>query len=54
MGLKIYQYLCLQKKKKQKKKEYVANFTLKRLLGFEICACEIREQFVYKHSETIE
>ena len=30
------------------------DFTLKRLLRFEICAREIREKFVYKHSETIE
>ena len=27
---------------------------LKHLLLFEICACEISEKFVYKHSETIE
>ena len=30
------------------------NFTLKHLLLFEICAYEICEQCVYKHSETIE
>ena len=29
------------------------DFTLKRLLLFKICTCEICEQFVYKHSETI-
>ena len=33
---------------------YVENFTLKHLLLFEICAREICEKFVYKHSETIE
>ena len=32
----------------------VADFTLKDLLLFEICARVIREMFVYKHSETIE
>ena len=32
----------------------VEDFTLKDLLLFEICAREIREKFVYKHSETIE
>ena len=26
----------------------------KDVLVFEICACELREKFVYKHSETIE
>ena len=29
-------------------------FTLKHFLLFEICAHEICEKFVYKHSETIE
>ena len=32
---------------------YVEDFTLKDLLLFEICAREICEKFVYKHSETI-
>ena len=32
---------------------YVEDFTLKDLLPFEICAREICEKFVYKHSETI-
>ena len=35
-------------------KQYVEDFTLKRLLRFEICAREICENFVYKDSETIE
>ena len=35
-------------------KQFVENFTLKHLLLFEICAREICERFVYKHSETIE
>ena len=35
-------------------KWYVEDFTLKHLLLFEICAREICEKFVYKHSETIE
>ena len=35
-------------------KQYVDDFTLKHLLLFEICAREIREKFVDKHSETIE
>ena len=30
------------------------DFTLKYFLLFEICAREICEEFVYKHSETIE
>ena len=30
----------------------VENFTLKQLLFFKICALEICEKFVYKHSET--
>ena len=34
--------------------EYDEDFTLKHPLLFEICACEICEKFVYKHSETIE
>ena len=34
--------------------KYVEYFTLKHLLIFEICAREICEKFVYKHSETIE
>ena len=32
----------------------VEDFTLKHLLLFEICACEVCEKCVYKHSETIE
>ena len=35
-------------------KYYVEDFTLKHLLLSEIWACEIYENFVYKHSETIE
>ena len=35
-------------------KQYVENFTSKHLLLFEICAREICERFVYKHSKTIE
>ena len=35
-------------------KQYVKDLTLKQLLRFEICAREIDEMFVYKHSETIE
>ena len=35
-------------------KYFVEDFTLKHLLRFEICAREICEKFVYKHSETIE
>ena len=35
-------------------KEYVEDFTFKHLLLVEICAREICEKFVYKHSETIE
>ena len=35
-------------------KYHVEDFTLKHLLLFEICAREIFEKFVYKHSETIE
>ena len=34
--------------------KYVVDFILKRLLRFEICAREIWEKFVYKHSESIE
>ena len=34
--------------------QYGEDFTLKDLLLFEICAGEIREMFVYKHSEKIE
>ena len=34
--------------------QYVDDFTLKHLSLFEICAREIREKFVYNHSETIE
>ena len=34
--------------------KYVEDFTLKHFLLFEICAREICEKFVYKHSETIE
>ena len=33
---------------------YVEDFTLKHLLCFEMCARDICEKFVYKHSETIE
>ena len=36
------------------KKQYVEDFTSKHLLLFEICACEICEKFVYKHSEITE
>ena len=32
----------------------VEDITLKHILLFEICAHEICEKFVYKHSETIE
>ena len=35
-------------------KWYVEDFTLKQLLLFEICAHEICEKFVCKHSVTIE
>ena len=35
-------------------KYYFEDFTLKHLLLFEICAREVCEKFVYKHSETIE
>ena len=35
-------------------KNYVEDFSLKHLLISEICAREICEKFVYKHSETIE
>ena len=35
-------------------RQYVEYFILKYLLLFEICAREIYEKFVYKHSETIE
>ena len=35
-------------------KKKVEDFTFKHLLLFEICAREIREKFIYKHSETIE
>ena len=35
-------------------KYYVEDLILKHLLFFKICACEICEEFVYKHSETIE
>ena len=35
-------------------KKYVEDFTLKHLLFFEICAREVCEKFVYKHSEIIE
>ena len=34
-------------------KQYAEDFTLKRLLLFEICAREMCVKFVYKHSETI-
>ena len=34
--------------------KYVEDFTLKHLLLFKVCAREICEKFVYKHSETIE
>ena len=37
-----------------KRKYYVENFTLKHLLLYEICAREICEKSVYKHTETIE
>ena len=35
-------------------KWYVEDFTLKHLLLFEVCAHDMYEKFVYKHSETIE
>ena len=35
-------------------KQFAEDFTFKHLLLFEICAREIYEKFVYKHSETIE
>ena len=35
-------------------KWYVKDFTLKHLLLFEICAHEVCEKFVYKHSEALE
>ena len=35
-------------------KSYVEDFTLEHLLFLEICACEVCEKFVYKHSEIIE
>ena len=34
--------------------KYVEDFTLQNLLLFEICAREICEKIIYKHSETIE
>ena len=34
--------------------KYVEDFTLKHFLLVEICASEICEKFVYKHSETKE
>ena len=37
-----------------KLKPYVQDFTLQHLLLFEICARELCEMFVYKHSATIE
>ena len=47
--LKICQYLPLHMKIM-----YVEDFTLKQLLLFEICARDICEKFVNKHSRTIE
>ena len=35
-------------------KKYAEDFTLKHHLLFEICAYEIYEKLVYKHSDTIE
>ena len=35
-------------------KQYVKDFALKHLFLYEICAHEICEKFIYKHSETIE
>ena len=35
-------------------KQIVEDFTLKQLLLFEMCAHEMCEKFVYKHSEIIE
>ena len=35
-------------------KLYAEDFTLKHLLLFEICAHEVCEKFIYKHSEIIE
>ena len=46
--LKIWQYLRLHMKL-----IYAEDFTLKHLLLFEMCAREICEKFVYKHTETI-
>ena len=37
-----------------KLRTFVAFFTLKNLLLFEICASETCEKFVYKHSEITE
>ena len=34
-------------------KKYIEDFILKHQLLFEICAHEVCEKFVYKHSETI-
>ena len=34
--------------------KYVEDLTLKQLLAFEICPRQIREKFVYKHSDTKE
>ena len=34
--------------------KYAEDFSLKRFLLFEICAREIFERFVYKHSKTVE
>ena len=34
--------------------KYVEDFTLKHFLLFGICALEISEKFVYKHSEAME
>ena len=35
-------------------KQYVKDFTFKHILRFKICAREIGEMLVYKHSETLE
>ena len=47
--LKICQYV-----RPSIKKKYVEGITLKHVLRFGICAYEISEKFVSKHSETTE
>ena len=48
VDLKIWQYVRLHMK------IICKDFTLNQLLLFEICAREICEKFVYKHSEKVE